>query len=186
MKILQLTKEGVETVFTRIVTNKKNSKKYHNLKHGSKRNGGWIWSASMDNRFFKLHMGERIPLDANDYLLKEIKKDGITLTDANDNILYSISKTRHFSNDIMVLWKCDYNNFINISYDLSSSIKLLGVSRNISELGEVLEMPVFLVNDICSMLWYGKDIRDNKKYQQLIEFDGKTFNIGNLKEIEDE
>jgi len=183
MKILQLTKEGVETVFTKIVTNKKNSKKYHNLKHGSKRNRGWVWSASMDNRFFKLHTGIPIPLTSNDYLLKEIKKDGVILKDANDNVLYSISKTKFPDDDIMVLWKCNYDNFINITYKLSENIKLLGVSRNISDLTEVLEMPIFLVKDKCRMLWYGVCLESRKKYEQLIEFDGKTFNIGNLKEI---
>jgi len=183
MKISRLGSDNA-VVTAELFVNKRNGKKYYNLRHGFKGKNTWVWYACLDANSFDVD-GREIALDGADYYLDPIIRDGEVMTNPRGEVCYNLTKTTQGigKNDRLVLWYPDCRGYVDVKCNVSGKANVIG-NGTFSLPGqpsEVYPAPVVILYGNSELHWSGID-DCGKQAEQVIKYNYElgTWDFGDV------
>ena len=173
MRVLKLTKDEVKPVIATVIENEKNKSLYFNVNHGMRGKGFWSIVHTLNFKFFVPRTKEDVcVLDADNYILKPIMRNKVTLKDKRNNPIYCISIDNNDTqrNDILLFWEIPNNNYTDVKFEHGINASLLGKGYSGKDRGDVVYIspyPVLEIMGDCDLTWSAID-SEGKTISQVI------------------
>lgn len=173
MRILKLTAVSCSPAIATVYSNRKNKELYFNVKHGSQGSDLWAYSCELNKDYFKPDSASaELKMDADNYVIIPVKKNGQLVTDKKDNTLYmvTIDHNQNHKHDLLLFWEIPNVNYTKVEYKLSGMVNCIGTGWSGKERGNICfksPAPVLEVYGNAVLEWSAID-QDGNSLKQTI------------------